>query len=111
MIDTLADLVPLYGMVLVIGIWWVTSTLFSKSYSNYLEYHDKMKIKLAEELKISKYEVIEIWFNKKLKDLKGVYLIDNKIFSDYVFTVEYIKSCDKYKVETFKKIPDKTLDF
>ena len=45
MIDTLADLVPLYGMVLVIGIWWVTSTLFSKSYSNYLEYHDKMKIK------------------------------------------------------------------
>ncbi|ARQ95592.1 hypothetical protein AM12_013 [Lactococcus phage AM12] len=71
MVDTLADLVPLYGIILVIAIWWFGSYLISKRYSKdlaLLELHDRMKIKLGEELNVPKEEVLEMWFNRSLSD-------------------------------------------
>lgn len=114
MIDTLADLVPLYGIILVIAIWWFGSYLVSRQYSKDLELldrHDKMKIKLGEELNVPKEEVLEMWFNRSLKDVKGVYIIDNKIFNNYIFTVKYKIKEDSYEIETFTKVPDKVADF
>ena len=63
MIDTLADLVPLYGIILVIAIWWFGSYLVSRQYSKDLELldrHDKMKIKLGEELNVPKEDIANI---------------------------------------------------
>lgn len=114
MVDTLADLVPLYGIILIIAIWCFGSHLISKRYSKdlkSLELHDKMKIKLGKELNIPKEEVLEMWFDRSLRDAKGVYVIDNKIFSDYIFIVKYTTKEDSYEVETFKKIQEEVADF
>ena len=114
MIDTLADLVPLYGIILVIAIWWFGSYLVSRQYSKDLELlycHDKMKVKLSEEFNVSKEEIFEMWFNRNLKDAKGVYVIDNKIFSNYIFTVKYTTKENSYEVETFTKAQKVVADF
>ena len=114
MVDTLADLVPLYGIILVIAMWWFGSYLVSRQYSKdleLLERHDKMKIKLGEELNVPKEEILEMWFNRSLKDAKGVYVIDNKIFNNYIFTVKYTVRENIYEVETFKKIQGEVADF
>jgi len=114
MIDVLADLVPLYGIILVIAIWCLGSYLVSKQYSKDLELldrHDRMKIKLGEELNVPKEEVLEMWFNRSLKDVKGVYIIDNKIFNNYIFTVKYKIKEDSYEIETFTKASDEVADF
>lgn len=114
MVDTLADLVPLYGIILVIAIWLLGSHLISKRYSKdltLLELHDRMKIKLGKELNVPKEEVLEMWFDRSLRDAKGVYVIDNKIFSDYIFTVKYTDKEDSYEVETFKKVQKEVADF
>ena len=114
MIDTLADLVPLYGIILIITIWWFGSYLVSRQYSKDLELldrHDRMKIKLGEELNVPKEEVLEMWFNRSLKDVKGVYIIDNKIFNNYIFTVKYKIKEDNYEIETFTKASDEVADF
>lgn len=114
MVDTLADLVPLYGIILVIAIWWFGSYLVSRQYSKdleLLERHDKMKIKLGEELNVPKEEVLEMWFDRSLKDAKGVYVIDNKIFSNYIFTVKYTTKEDSYEVETFTKSQNDVASF
>lgn len=107
MVDILADLVPLYGIILIIAIWWFGSYLISKRYSKdlkLLELHDRMKIKLGEELNVPKEDVLEMWFDRSLRDAKGVYVIDNKILSDYIFTVKYTTREDIYEIETFEKI-------
>ena len=114
MVDTLADLVPLYGIILVIAIWCFVSYLISKRYSKdlkLLELHDRMKIKLGKELNIPKEEVLEMWFDRSLRDAKGVYVIDNKMFSDYIFIVKYTTKEDSYEVETFKKVQKEVADF
>lgn len=114
MIDVLADLVPLYGIILIITIWWFGSYLVSRQYSKDLELldrHDRMKIKLGEELNVPKEEVLEMWFNRSLKDVKGVYIIDNKIFNNYIFTVKYKIKEDNYEIETFTKASDEVADF
>ncbi|ARM66673.1 hypothetical protein AM4_014 [Lactococcus phage AM4] len=114
MIDTLADLVPLYGIILIISIWCFGSHLISKRYSKdlkLLELHDRMKIKLGEELNVPKEEVLEVWFDRSIRDAKGVYVIDNKIFSNYIFTVKYTTKEDSYEVETFTKAQKEVADF
>lgn len=114
MIDTLADLVPLYGIILVIAIWWFGSYLVSRQYSKDLEVldrHDRMKIKLGEELNVPKEEVLEMWFNRSLKDVKGVYVIDNKTFNNYIFTVKYKIKENNYEIETFTKVQNEVADF
>ena len=114
MVDILADLVPLYGIILIIAIWWFGSYLISKRYSKdlkLLELHDRMKIKLGEELNIPKEEVLEMWFDRSLRDAKGVYIIDNKIFSNYIFTVKYTAKENSYEVETFTKAQKEVADF
>lgn len=114
MVDILADLVPLYGIILIIAIWWFGSYLISKRYSKdlkLLELHDKMKIKLGEELNVPKEEVLEMWFDRSLRDAKGVYVIDNKVFNNYIFTVKYITREDSYEVESFEKITKEVADF
>lgn len=106
MVDILADLVPLYGIILIIAIWWFGSCLISKQYSKdlkLLELHDRMKIKLGEELNVPKEEVLEMWFDRSIRDAKGVYVIDNKIFSNYIFTVKYTAKENSYEIETFTK--------
>lgn len=114
MVDILADLVPLYGIILIIAIWCFGSYLISKRYSKdlkLLELHDRMKIKLREELNVPKEEVLEMWFDRSLRDVKGVYVIDNKIFSNYIFTVKYTDKEDSYEVETFTKAQKEVADF
>lgn len=114
MVDIIADLVPLYGIILIIAIWWFGSYLISKQYSkdlNLLELHDRMKIKLGEELNVPKEEVLEMWFDRSLRDAKEVYVIDNKMFSDYIFIVKYTTKEDSYEVETFKKVQKEVADF
>ena len=114
MVDTLADLVPLYGIILVITIWWLGTFLVSKQYSKdleLLERHDKMKIKLSEEFKVPKEEVLEMWFDKSLKDTKGIYIIDNKIFNNYIFSVKYTVKDDRYDIETFTRVSGEVADF
>lgn len=114
MIDTLADLVPLYGMILVIAVWWFGSYLVSRRYSKdleVLEYHDKMKIKLGEEFNVPKEEILEMWFDKSLRDAKGVYVIDNKAFGNYMFSVKYTVKDDSYEFEIFTKVPKEVPDF
>lgn len=114
MVDIIADLVPLYGIILIIAIWWFGSYLISKQYSkdlNLLELHDRMKIKLGEELNVPKEEVLEMRFDRSLRDAKEVYVIDNKMFSDYIFIVKYTTKEDSYEVETFKKVQKEVADF
>lgn len=114
MVDILADLVPLYGVILIIAIWCFGSHLISKQYSKdlkSLELRDKMKIKLGEELNVPKKEVLEMWFVRNIRDVKGVYIIDNKIFSNYIFIVKYTTKEDSYEIETFKKVQKEVVDF
>ena len=114
MVDILADLVPLYGIILIIAIWWFGSYLISKRYSKdlkSLELHDRIKIKLGEELNVPKEEVLEMWFDRSLRDAKGVYVIDSKIFSNHIFTVKYIAKENSYEVETFTKAQREVEDF
>lgn len=114
MIDTLADLVPLYGIILIIGVWCFGSYLVSKKYSkdlDIIESHDKIKEELAKSLGVDKKDVIEIWFDKTLRDAKGIYLIDSNTFKNYIFKVSYTNSTDKFETEIFTKTPDVVSDF
>lgn len=114
MVDTLADLVPLYGIILVITIWWLGTFLVSRKYSKDLElfdYHDKMKIKLSKELDVPKGEVLEMWFDKSLKDIKGIYVIENKIFNNNIFSVKYTFKDDSYEIKTFTEVTKDVADF
>ena len=114
MVDILADLVPLYGIILIIAIWWIGSLLISRRYSKdleLLELHDKMKIKLSRELNVPKGEILEMWFDRNLRDAKGVYVVDNKTFKNYIFSVEYTVKDNSYEVETFKRVSEDVGDF
>ena len=105
MTDTLADLVPLYGMILIIGFWCFGSHLVNKKYSkdlNIIESRDKIKEELAKSLGVDKKDIIEVWFDKTLRDARGIYLVDSSTFKNYIFKVSYTNSTDKFETEICK---------
>lgn len=114
MVDTLAELVPLYGIILVIAIWWFGSCLIGKQCSKdleLLELHDTIKIKLGEELNVPKEEILQMWFDRNSKYVKGMYVVDNKKFNHHMLSVTYIIKEDSYEIETFKKVQKEVADF
>lgn len=114
MIDTLADLVPLYGMVLVLAMWLLGSYLVNRKYSKdlkLLDYNDKIKIKLSKELNVPREEILEMWFDKSLRDAKGIYVIDNEAFDNCIFSVKYTIKDNSYEFETFRKVTNDVLGF
>lgn len=114
MIDTLADLIPLYGMILVIGIWWFIDYRVNRKYSKnikLLEYHNKLRSYMSEELNVREADIIELWFDKTPKSAKGFYVVDSKVFKDYIFILSYSSIDNKYVLETFIKMRDEVADF
>lgn len=114
MVDIIADLVPLYGVILIIAIWWFGSYLIGKQCSKdleLLELHDIIKIKLGEELNVPKEEILEMWFDRNSRYVKGTYVVDNEKFNHHMFTVTYIIRKDSHEIETFKKVQKEVADF